>query len=372
MKVSEKTKYLLTLLEYNGIGKNKARQIAEEVLLSNDDSPKIIELLLEKLIGIDKQAESAEAKNTYTADEFQNKYEKVDNQLNNLSNAIDGVVSFLDEAFPEGIVWSQKNSNKKPAIVKDAPIFLCYKGDFSILDPLTSIAVIGTREPSENAIIADKLITKELVKKGFTIISGLAKGCDEIAHRQVVESKGKGVIILASDLSDINPKTNIPLANEILNNKGLIISEYLFSHNNQQEYKARLVERDRLQALFSSAVIAIAGNEESGTRHAMGKAKDYGVPRAVVWYSNEKESNWSLNRKIYEEAAPSDKVAKIDGKVKICLEERLYPLITDYKIESNLRVKQNKTVVENLDPPDPQLIIDFEGGVSSDAQRNNI
>lgn len=218
-----------------------------------------------------------------TIDLFRKEKENIKFELNTLYKNIGGfcVTAIGDDNFPKykGIVKSA-----------DIPVVLFYKGDLSLLNNLDkNIAVIGLLTPDERIEQFERMLVSGLVAKGKNIVSGLALGCDSIAHSETLKNGGKTIAILPSPLSNILPKTNIPLANEILDKGGLLITEYYRDVSSKYELSSRYVRRDRLQALFSSCVILSASYAENdlgndcGSRHAMNYAKDYGIKRAVVY-----------------------------------------------------------------------------------------
>ena len=91
---------------------------------------------------------------------------------------------------------------------------------------------------------------------------------------------GKTIAILPSPLDAISPAAHREMAHRIVEEGGLVISEYYNGPRSRHEAINRYVERDRLQALFAKAVVLIASYEgrdgDSGSRHAMGKAHSYG------------------------------------------------------------------------------------------------
>ena len=189
------------------------------------------------------------------------------------------VISVLDENFPNTNV-KLKNSEK--------PYFFAYKGDITLLNNVDeNIAVIGVLTPTKEITEREQKVVKNLTKKSFNIVSGLAKGCDTVAHIESVKNNAKTIAFLPSTIDKIYPKENIGLANEIINNGGLVVSEYINEPKDRYERVKRFIERDRLQALYSKAVILIAsfrkGEGDSGSRHAFEKAKDYGKKRLVMY-----------------------------------------------------------------------------------------
>ena len=193
---------------------------------------------------------------------------------------------------------------------------LFYKGNLDLLHE-KCVTVIGHLNPDKNIINIEEKIIDELCNNNINIISGLALGCDSIAHQQTLKNFGKTIAILPSSLDDILPKKNRELANNIVENNGLLVTEYLTPLSfSQDKYKfiGRFIERDRLQALFSDGVILSASYDEndkdsngkkcdSGSRHAMEKAKKYKIKRAVIYSDkllsklNDK-GELNLNRKL--------------------------------------------------------------------------
>lgn len=189
------------------------------------------------------------------------------------------VISVFDENFPSANV-KLKNSEK--------PFFFAYKGDITLLNNVDkNVAVIGVLTPTKEIVEREEKVIKSLTEKGFNIVSGLAKGCDTVAHSESVKNNAKTIAFVPSTIENIYPKENIGLANEIVNNGGLIITEYVNEPKNKYENVKRFIERDRLQALYSKAVVLIAsyrkGEGDSGSRHAFEKAKDYGKKRLVMF-----------------------------------------------------------------------------------------
>lgn len=242
--------------------------------------------------------------------EFCKKRDKIQSIIASLEDSIDGVVALGDSGFP------QIRGNVKAA---DKPFALFYKGNLDLLQKENlNIAVIGVLNPDEKVEVTERMVTTEILKYGATIVSGLALGCDSIAHKTAIENNGKTIAILPSPLDSVIPKENIELANEIVAQDGLLVSEYYDSPKSRNDMISRFVVRDRLQALFSDAVLLAASyaqnnlGNDSGSRHAMGKAKEYGIKRGVIYNQTKHLYNpmYDLNRQIlYEDS----RVIRIDS-----------------------------------------------------------
>lgn len=192
----------------------------------------------------------------------------------------------------------------------ERPYLFAYRGDLSLLyERAKNIAVVGTLAPTEAVLRREKAAVKALVERGFTIVSGLARGCDAAAHEACFACGGKTVAVLPTPLSNIYPKENDALAERIVQSGGLMISEYMTEPVTRCERIGRFVARDRLQAMFAGSILLIAshlpGQGDSGSRHAMDKAKGCGTRRFVLYdpATDEDDPLFALNRKYLGEGA---------------------------------------------------------------------
>jgi len=120
-------------------------------------------------------------------------------------------------------VWDE---NYPPILKKiyDPPLILYYKGNF-IKEDEFSIAIVGTRQPTNYGKIQTERIASDLSVQNITIVSGMARGIDSIAHRATLKIGKRTIAVTGSGLDFIYPPENKKLYDEIAE-KGLIISEY--------------------------------------------------------------------------------------------------------------------------------------------------
>lgn len=192
---------------------------------------------------------------------------------------VDGICCAFDKEFPVLNYCSSEG---------DRPFVLLYKGDISLLEDLNkNIAVIGTLDPDSDTVERERSIVFELVNHEMNIVSGLANGCDSVAHQACMEAGGKTIAILPSQIDKLYPAKNRDLAKKIVDTGGLLLTEYAQGALSRTEALNRFPLRDRLQALFSKAVIMVAsyrkGEGDSGSRHAMESAKKYQIRRYVMF-----------------------------------------------------------------------------------------
>lgn len=124
------------------------------------------------------------------------------------------VISIWDEIYP-----------KLLKRIYSPPLILYCLGDLSKLNE-SGIAVVGTRTPTQYGKDLTEKITIGLVQKGITIVSGLARGIDTIAHKSALKSNGITIAVTGSGLDKIYPPENKSLYNEIAD-AGIIITEFV-------------------------------------------------------------------------------------------------------------------------------------------------
>lgn len=294
IKYSDNALNIITTKKYKGIG----RAWIVKNLKGNETVESIVSLINNK----SKQNEPIDV------DNFEYEKSQVIKQIELLGNSCDGVVALGDNEFP-GYRGNVKNSEK--------PIFLFYKGNLSLLNLENScITVIGLLNPNEIIESRERKIVSEIVKRDVTVLSGLAFGCDSIAHEQSLEG-GRTIAILPSPLSKIMPAKNKGLANKIVEGGGLLLTEYLDEHKSSMDLSSRYKDRDRLQALFCDTIILAASYAQdsakrwgifdqkldSGARLAMGFAQEYNIHRAVMYDEKTDSENpmFDLNRQLISE-----------------------------------------------------------------------
>jgi DNA processing protein len=189
------------------------------------------------------------------------------------------ILSQLDEGFPDRL-----------KTIPNSPLLIHVKGDVNCLNNKKSIAVIGTRKPTDYANRISKLYSQKFAESKIDVISGLARGCDTNAHKGCIEAGGKTIAVLAGGLDTINPTDNIALAENIIDSGGALISEYQIGTLSKKNY---FVERNRLQCGLSKALLVIETDINGGSMHTVRFAKVQDRPIYVDY--TELESRLDLN-----------------------------------------------------------------------------
>lgn len=156
-----------------------------------------------------------------------------------------------------------------PEKLRDArhPVeLLYYQGWWDLVDS-RSIAVVGTREPSADGKARTRKLVRALVEDDFTIVSGLAKGVDTIAHTAALEHGGRTIAVIGTPLSHAYPKDNAELQREIAKSY-LLISQVPVLRYESQDYRYNRLffpERNKTMSALTEATIIVEASETSGT-----------------------------------------------------------------------------------------------------------
>ncbi len=118
---------------------------------------------------------------------------------------------------------------KYPCLLKEIPDFplsLYYKGDIDKIDYDYNIAIVGSRLASESAKLSLRSILSKLKNTNIVVVSGLAYGIDTEAHQSALDNNIKTVAVVGSGLDIVYPAQNKKLFKDILDNDGVVFSEY--------------------------------------------------------------------------------------------------------------------------------------------------
>ncbi|MFM0036246.1 DNA-processing protein DprA [Paraburkholderia strydomiana] len=154
------------------------------------------------------------------------------------------------------------------------PLWFFYEGNHELL-ATEAIAVVGTRSPSSIGEFLTRYAVSAAQEAGATIVSGLAKGVDELAHEWALTSGVPNISVLGTGILRAYPAKNAELARRIVADGGLLISEYMPDAAPSAE---TFVWRNRLQAALAKCVIAPEWKRSSGTAHTIKFAKRMSRP----------------------------------------------------------------------------------------------
>lgn len=220
------------------------------------------EYLLGDVRDIIKQAALSTKKNGVPdMQELEVAYEKYQSIIERSNELGIRIFSYLDQGFPT-----------KLRKIADPPAVVYALGDTECLNE-KAVAVIGTREPIQHGAEIAEQLGFVLGREGYTVVSGLAYGCDKFGHMGCLRAKGKTAAVMAGGLDKVYPAEHKELAQEIVESGGCLISEYPVK---SPMYRNCFVERDRLQSGLSEGLIIVETDVKGGTWHTIEYAREYG------------------------------------------------------------------------------------------------
>ncbi|MDP1759087.1 MAG: DNA-processing protein DprA, partial [Thermodesulfovibrionales bacterium] len=174
---------------------------------------------------------------------------KIDAQLKKLDATGIKIVTFSNKDYPETL----KN-------IEDAPIALYIKGTIQKEDRY-AVAVVGSRNYSSYGKLAAEKLSSELSSMGFTIVSGMARGIDTLAHTAAINSGGRSIAVLGSGIDVPYPPENRGLM-EKLSGSGCVISEFPPGTPPERE---NFPKRNRIISGLSLGVLVVEATADSGS-----------------------------------------------------------------------------------------------------------
>lgn len=159
------------------------------------------------------------------------------------------VLTGLDEDFP--VLLSH---------IYDPPLALYVKGGLAA--GRAPVGVVGTRKPTDYGVRSAARLARELAASGLTVVSGLARGIDTVAHEAAVKAGGVTWAVLGSGLDEIYPRENKKLAERILEGRGALVSEFPMAAG---PMPANFPRRNRIISGLSYATVVIEGDFRSGS-----------------------------------------------------------------------------------------------------------
>ena len=163
--------------------------------------------------------------------------------------------------------------------IPDMPLVLYCTGDPRWLNEPGTVGIVGSRKPTEYGLNAAADIGGELAKNGAVIVSGLADGLDSAGHRAAVKNDCPTIAVMGVPIDRTYPAANAALRQQI-ERKGCVISEY--PPESEPVGAVGFLQRNRLIAALSGALVVVEAKEKSGTMSTVGHAERYGKPVFAV------------------------------------------------------------------------------------------
>lgn len=159
----------------------------------------------------------------------------------------------------EFLTYSESNYPNNLKNIYNYPLLLQYSGEIRKEDDI-SLAVVGSRNCDEYGKCITELIVKALVEKRITVVSGMARGIDTVAHTSASKYGGRTIAVMGSGLDVCYPPENMELF-KLISRNGYVVTEYLLG---TKPDNTNFPKRNRLISGLSLGVLVVQANRKSG------------------------------------------------------------------------------------------------------------
>ena len=157
------------------------------------------------------------------------------------------------------LTWEDEEYPRRLKEIEQPPPVLYLRGDLKLEDDW-AVAIVGTRRITAYGRQVAEEVSATLARNGVTVVSGLARGVDAVAHQAAVHAGGRTLAVLGSGVDRIYPPENQRLAEQIISH-GAVISDYPIGTPPEGQ---NFPPRNRIISGLSLAVIVIEANLDSG------------------------------------------------------------------------------------------------------------
>jgi DNA processing protein len=170
------------------------------------------------------------------------------------------LVTVLDDDYPANL-----------RVIYNLPPFLFYRGRLE-RDDARSVAVVGTRDASDDGIDSARRMASLLAEHDVTVLSGLARGIDTAAHEETLAQGGRTIAVLGTGILRCYPKENSELAERIVQS-GALVSQFWPS---QPPTTYNFPRRNVVTSGMSQGTVVIEASETSGAKMQARLALEHG------------------------------------------------------------------------------------------------
>lgn len=270
-----------------------------------------------------------------------------------------------------------KNSDKEfpqeLLSIKDPPKELYIIGNKKLLNK-KSIAIVGTRNCTKYGAECAKKIAKNISKKEICIISGMALGIDTFAHTEAIKQNGNTIAVLGGGFDYIYPEENIELFNKIIENNGLVISEYPPKTKailSKFPYRNRIISGLSMGVLVVEATLGRSGSLVTARYAKEQNKKIFSVPGNINLKTS-KGTNWLIKEGAKLVTCAEDILTEFNIKTESIEETEvqiepeyieLYNQITYMPVNINIITKKCKTNISKISQQ--LLMMELKGYIKS-------
>jgi DNA processing protein len=184
---------------------------------------------------------------------------------------LEGEVERLERGRIRVLTWEDPAYPKNLHQVFNAPPVLYVRGRIEVRDEW-AVAVVGTRRASVYGKEAARMIGSGLARAGVTVVSGLARGIDTVAHRSCLDAGGRTIAVLGCGVDVVYPPQNARLAAEMIE-RGALVSEYPLGTRPEGR---NFPPRNRIISGLTLGTVVVEADIGSGARITSGFAAEQG------------------------------------------------------------------------------------------------
>mgnify|MGYP000103159225 CR=1 FL=1 len=233
-------KYWIALRMVNGIG-----DVLFKALISRFGNPK--EVFSADTFSL-KNVEGVGDRTVKAIKEFSD-WEGVEKEVNRIERLGIKILPFTDPCYPRNLTG-----------IYNPPPLLYVKGNYCADDEL-SLAIVGTRNPDHYGRSVAEKLSGEVAELGITVVSGLARGVDSLAHLSALKRGGRTIAVLGSGLDVVYPPENKKLYERILT-QGAVVSEFPLG---TPPDSVNFPRRNRIISGLSLGVVVVQASDRSGS-----------------------------------------------------------------------------------------------------------
>jgi DNA processing protein len=188
-----------------------------------------------------------------------------------MEKAVRRELSLLKEVGGKIITLRDDDYPKRLKDIYDPPALLYVRGELRREDEL-AIAIVGSRKTSPYGRWFTEKIGQDLARHGITVVSGMARGIDSVAHQGALQGKGRTIAVLGCGVDVIYPSENRNLFYQIIE-QGAVLSEFPMRSSPEGGHFPR---RNRIISGLSIGVVIVQASAESGSLITAGYALEQG------------------------------------------------------------------------------------------------
>ncbi len=223
-----------------------------------------------------------------------------------LENEIEKELSLIKEIGGRIVTLGDDSYPRRLRDIYDPPALLYVRGELKKEDEL-AVSIVGSRRTSPYGRWITERMGQELAQNGVTVVSGMARGIDSVAHLGAIAGGGRTVAVLGCGVDVVYPPENRNLMAKIIDH-GAVISEFSMSSPPEGGH---FPKRNRIISGLSRGVVVVQANEKSGSLITAGYALEQGREVFAVPGNVGAEGSRGTNRLIREGAKMVESSADI-------------------------------------------------------------